>query len=176
MQDCHLGVRQLASAVLFSLVLAPRAECQLHVPLIGCWPSDLHVGDTLVVVLPKPHPRELAITSPDDHWYRIVTSDSIGPYRSIIPQRAFAAMDTLRLPTHTLQAVPYLFGARDPQVIFSRSGTYTIDLGENLQGEGIPVYRCRVRYATLARPPETPPNQPLQRAGARGSRAEWLGS
>ncbi len=102
-----------------------------------------------MLVLPKPHPGELAITSPNGNWYRIVTSDSGAPHGGIIPQQVFLATDTLRLPTATLQAVPYVAGARDPERIFSRSGTYTIDLGESLQTEGVPAYSCRVRYIGL---------------------------
>lgn len=167
MPDVRAGLWRLAGAASISLVLAGRGNCQVHIPHIACRPSELRSGDTLVLILPHAHPPEVAITAPDDNWYRIVTSDSTGPYRSVIPQRAFLGMDTLRLPVGTLRAVPYPRGAGAPQLIFSQSGTYTIDLGERLQSEGRPVFNCRVRYTAPARPAE-PPSRRLQRGGAGG--------
>ena len=65
----------------------------------------------------------------------------------------FMKVGQLELITDKTKARPWVYGRDKNELIFTRSGWYSVRLSENLQtDDGTPVYQCRVYYNHKPRP------------------------
>ena len=128
---------------------------------ITCTPSRIHLGDTILVSMTKPHGDEFAVNAPGGHWFRIVThsSDTSGLFKSRIPPEAFALLDTFRISTGSFRAVPYEYGADSMELVFYHPGEYRLDIASDLQTDThVPVSTCRVQLLRGPAQHGVPPN------------------
>ena len=108
-----------------------------------CIPASLRDGDTLTLVLDRPHPDQLAAVNPGGEWYYLVHD-----YRpSIMTPDRFARRDTLRLPVGETRAYVAVAGRDTLERVFRAAGAYRFVLAGRL-GTDItqPVYECSVEY------------------------------
>ena len=106
---------------------------------MACEPGVLHAGDTLRVTLPFPHGPYFTIRAPGNRPYTYfflaepwvnqaqAGTDGIGADE-------FSQMTQVTLDVSKATARPYVFDAK-PTVIFKRSGTYLLEVGEQFATE-----------------------------------------
>ncbi|MFZ1888434.1 MAG: hypothetical protein WAU33_10405 [Candidatus Binataceae bacterium] len=132
---------------------------------ILCEPLTLYKGDTLTVDLPVPHDDyEFGISRGVDHPELLMSfkpnpPDTIAP---MIPFDAFRKMKQVKILTTKAKGSPAL-GAntgpcfkrvdQPPQLIFTASGDYGVEIGPSLDGEDPDVRGwCLVRYIDAPHP------------------------
>lgn len=114
---------------------------------LSCSPKTLKSGDTLILRFRMPHPKELAILAPDRRvWYFLVYQPSESTPMPIIDKARFAGMHELRLPVSTARGVPWVAGKNSSEIIFQQAGKYEVVLTDILETEGLPSFRCTVRF------------------------------
>lgn len=116
---------------------------------ISCSPRVLYTGDTLIVKTNQPF-SYLGVTPPGKNSARTlviapVTAD-VGKY-SVIDATEFGSKKRLALPVKTSEAwfADPNGGAMQP--IFSKAGSYVIEVGNSLaKGEDKTPFKCIVKY------------------------------
>jgi hypothetical protein len=117
-------------------------------PALTCSPDTIGPNDTLTLRMQTPHGGYLAVVQADRTTYFV-----IDPYiksrhslkYSLIPAEQFQQMAVLRLATD-VTAPPRVYG-RDSTLepVFGKPGKYTIEVGENLEGD----YSNRLTQCTV---------------------------
>lgn len=118
---------------------------------LTCSPKVLYTGDTLIVKTNQPF-SYLGVTPPGKKSPRtLVVSPGNGDVaiHSMIDATEFGTKKRLALPVKTAQAwfVDPLGGAMQP--IFSRAGSYVIEVGNSLANDADKTpFKCIVKYVT----------------------------
>ena len=134
--------------LLLALLQSPTiGRAQVGTPAqLSCAPTKMTSGDTLILRFRVPHPRELAIRAPGNHWYFLVYDSDKSTPKPIVDGAAFAKMSEMRLPVATALGVLWE-GDHKNERIFQRSGTYEVVLTNVLESEGVPSFRCKVNFS-----------------------------
>lgn len=96
--------------------------------------KNLLKGDKLTIILPQPHPKELAIKAPDGRWFYLQVENE-GSGEMLMPGKQFAALGKLDLDTRMLEARYWDDGKAMHGKVFTRSGDYLIYMADNLETE-----------------------------------------
>lgn len=108
-----------------------------------CVPARIGGGDTLTLVLDRPHPDQLAVVNPGGEWLYLV--HDFRP--SLLPPERFARRDSLSLVAGSSKAYVAVAGRDTLEHVFVAPGSYRFVLAGRL-GTDItqPVYHCHVEY------------------------------
>ena len=152
----------LAFTLWLGLPLPANIEAQSKTPRsnsrkakLTCSPSKLFRGDTLSLDMAVPHGGDLAVRAPDGtDFFVVYQAHDEGPgAASLMDPDKFMKVGQLELVTDKTKARPWVYGRDKNELIFTRSGWYSVRLSENLQtDDGTPVYQCRVYYNHKPRP------------------------
>jgi hypothetical protein len=96
--------------------------------------STLYKNEVLVLHFAPPNPLFLGIIDPSGHFFYIVfpREHAVGELTPFIESVCFAHAKTLVINTGTLHADPYTYDVYTNQPVFTKSGTYTFIMGDNL--------------------------------------------
>ncbi len=109
--------------------------------------DTLYLDDTLKIRFKVPHPKDLAITGPDDKFFFLVYASYGSELPPLIDYNAFATMDILYIFPEKTKANPWLADVQEYKRIFTKPGLYRIQLSENLEtDDGTPVEYEEVYY------------------------------
>jgi len=109
--------------------------------------DTLYKGDTLRIKFKTPHPRDFAITTPDDKFFFVVYGGNDTTMPSLVDWTEFENMDFLEIITNQTTANPWDVRESKNKLIFTTTGQYEIRLSENLEtDDGTPVEIERVYY------------------------------
>jgi hypothetical protein len=114
---------------------------------LTCSPSTLRRGDSVTLRMRTPHASYLGVDHPDGTLFFIVyptLGDSTRKY-SAMPSESFENVATFRIPAD-IKAHPRVVGREPVEPLFTRSGNYTVMLGELETDHGPPTVRCTVRF------------------------------
>jgi predicted Zn-dependent protease len=118
-------------------------------PFLKCAPRVLGSRDTLVLSMSMPHPAELAITHPDGTPFFLVYEPDAHSRAESMPlyaREAFRGLREVKLTVADAIGTPWVAGRETNERIFTAPGVYEFRLTETLETEGLPIYRCKVRY------------------------------
>lgn len=96
--------------------------------------KNLYKSDTLSIILPIPHPKELAIKAPNGTWFYLHVENE-GATEMLMPKEKFAALKELELDTDKLKARYWDDGKARRGTVFVETGTYLIYMANNLETE-----------------------------------------
>ncbi|MCC6461648.1 MAG: hypothetical protein IT260_14330 [Saprospiraceae bacterium] len=104
------------------------------VPKMWTNSSTIYKGDSFDLNFSAPNAPFLGVIDPAGHFFYVVfpKEDAVGKLKPLVGSAQFASLHTLKIRTSTLKADPYTYGVYTNQPVFTRSGTYTFILGENL--------------------------------------------
>jgi len=94
----------------------------------------LYKGDEISISLPLPHPKELAIKSPNGTWFYLHVENE-GDSEMLMPKEKFAALKQLNLDTSKLEARYWDNGKAMRGKVFGVTGAYLIYMADNLETE-----------------------------------------
>jgi hypothetical protein len=116
----------------------------------SCSSSRLKSGDTLTITMSVPHGGDLKIHHPDGTQFFLAwwEPDTQAKPQPVIPYQVFRNMESLKLKTSETKATPWVYGRKENELVFTKTGTYLIRMSENLETDsGIhPVYECKVFF------------------------------
>lgn len=121
---------------------------------LKCTPQKLFRGDTLTLVMSKPHGGMLGVRAPDGtDFFVVYEPNNEEPGASpLMSTEEFTKLGELKLVTDKTKAKPWVYGRDKNELIFTRTGWYVVSLSENLEtDDGTPVYQCKVHYTHRAR-------------------------
>ena len=96
--------------------------------------KNLYKNDTLSIILPIPHPKELAIKTPNEKWFYLHVENE-GDSEMLMPKEKFAALKQLNLDTSKLEARYWDNGKAMRGKVFGETGAYLIYMADNLETE-----------------------------------------
>lgn len=96
--------------------------------------KSLNKGETLIITMPVPHPKEMAIRAPDKRWYYIQVENE-GAGEMLMPGTQFAALTKLEFDTSQLEARYWSDGKAMRGKVFTQTGEYLIYMADNLETE-----------------------------------------
>lgn len=96
--------------------------------------KNLDNGDKLSISLPVPHPKELAIKSPDGNWFYLHVENE-GASEMLMPKEQFAVLTKLDFDTSKLEARFWDDGKAKRGKVFTKTGKYLIYMADNLETE-----------------------------------------
>lgn len=120
--------------------------------LPGMWVrnKETYSGQTIQLRFKAPHASFLGVIDPDGSFFYLVypSSESTEGLKPLIDSKAFVILDHLDIQTNTLKADPYKYGVMENQSVFTKSGTYTFIMGDNLHTDdpAAPIDRVEVVY------------------------------
>ena len=120
--------------------------------------STLYKGETLELQFTAPNAPYLGVTDPQGHFFYVVfpRETAIGKLKPLVDSKRFSSLESLRIPTSSFKADPYIYGVYTNQPVFTQSGTYTFVLGENLHiDDPESIDKVTVRYVHGKRPAST---------------------
>lgn len=82
--------------------------------------------------LPNNHPDKLAISSPDNVWFYL-QDKSLS--KQFMQEKTFIKSDTITIIPKTLIATQWIEGKETLSPVFTKNGTYSIYLSDNLETE-----------------------------------------
>lgn len=108
-----------------------------------CSPAAVGEGDTVRVVLDRPHPSQMAVRTPDGGW-RYVIHPFGSQWPSLMPPERFSALDTVTLVAgRTPAAVPV--EGRDVEPIFTGEGVHRLLVLSHLGTDAVrPIWSCSI--------------------------------
>lgn len=91
-------------------------------------------GEHFLLHFNTPHAANLGVINPDGKFFYIVfpAENASGGLKPLVSSERFVGMDKLRINTAALKADPYVYGVTTNQPVFTKTGTYTFILGDNL--------------------------------------------
>jgi hypothetical protein len=121
------------------------------------WASKklLYKGETLALQFAAPNPNFLGVVDPSGHFFYVVfpLDAAVGKLKPFIDSEQFASVSNLKLNTRTFKADPYQYGVYTNQRVFTKSGTYTFIMGENLHVDDPEfVEKVEIQYVHESRP------------------------
>ena len=126
-----------------------RLTAPTPVASLACHPASAGPDDTLTLRMPVPHGPYLTVTTPDETPFFVVfPSDSAR--RSVMPSDSFAKLAVVRLSLRELRAAPWVYGRDTNEVVFSRTGSYTVVVGHDVETDAGIVEKCVVRLTDSA--------------------------
>lgn len=137
---------------------APKVK---HVPKMWVNTSTLYKGETLQLHFTTPNAPYLGLIDPKGRFFYLVfpAETVVGELKPLVESKSFIALKSLSINTGTLKADPYTYGVYANQPVFTRSGTYTFLLGENLHVDDVTFLdKASVRYINTPRPAQISPN------------------
>lgn len=120
----------------------------------------LYKGETIELHFAAPNAPYLGVVDPQGHFFYVVFPKEtvVGNLKPLVESRRFASLQSLKINTRSLKADPYTYGVYTNQPVFTKSGTYTFILGENLHIDDPEfVEKLTVRYVHSRRPASTRP-------------------
>jgi len=96
--------------------------------------KDLYKGDMLSITLPLPHPKELAIKSPNGEWFYLHVENE-GDSEMLMTKEKFTALTKLDFNTGKLEARYWDDGKAKRGKVFIQTGAYLIYMANNLETE-----------------------------------------
>jgi hypothetical protein len=94
-----------------------------------------------------PHPKDLAITTPDEKYFFVIYAFNDTSKPSLYDWNEFANMRSIEIVTDKTKANHWDERVSENQIIFNRTGIYEIRLSENLEtDDGTPVETIKVYY------------------------------
>lgn len=123
-------------------------------PVMWSDATSFHLGDQIVLHFTTPHPQYLGIVNPDGKFYYVVfpSAQSVGALAPLVDSDKFVGLNRLVVPTATLKADPYMHGVTENQPVFTKTGSYTFLLGENLHvDDASTLIKLKIQYKHAAR-------------------------
>jgi hypothetical protein len=110
--------------------------------------DTLYKGDTLKLEFKTPHPKDLAIMTPDGSFFFLVYAhDNKGGTKSLMDWNTFDNIDQLYIITDKTKADPWDARINENQIIFTKTGSYEIRMSENLEtDDGTPMETKTIYY------------------------------
>lgn len=96
--------------------------------------KNLHKGDKLSIIIPQPHPKELAIKAPDGKWFYLQVENESGS-DMLMPAEQFKVLSKLELDTRNFEARYWDDGKPMRGKVFTLTGDYLIYMADNLETE-----------------------------------------
>ncbi len=96
--------------------------------------KNLYKSDTLSIILPIPHPCELAIKAPNGTWFYLHVENE-GDTEMLMPKVKFTVLKELNLDTGKLEARYWDDGKAMRGKVFVETGAYLIYMANNLETE-----------------------------------------
>ena len=96
--------------------------------------KNLYKNDTLSITLPIPHPKELAVKTPNGKWFYLHVENE-GDSEMLMPKEEFAKLKRLDLDTGKLEARYWDDGKAMRGKVFVETGAYLIYMADNLETE-----------------------------------------
>jgi len=96
--------------------------------------KKIYKGDKLLISLPVPHPKELAIKAPDGNWFYLHVENE-GASEMLMPKEQFAVLTKLDFDTSKLEARFWDDGKAKRGKVFTKTGKYLIYMANNLETE-----------------------------------------
>lgn len=124
------------------------------------WADDatFYNGETIELHFTPPNAPYLGIIDPNgSFFYLVFPGESVaGELTPLVESARFIDLNNLKINTALLKADPYTYGVRSNQPVFTKSGTYTFILGENLHVDDPDLLdQVVVRYIHATRPTNT---------------------
>lgn len=121
--------KHFSLVILFSF-LASCSESQISISF-DMTTTELKLGSSFTLTLPKQLP-ELAITDPDNNWFYLQGSSL---KKTTYSQDSFTQLKKVAIDTENIHATHWIDGKENYSKIFTKVGTYTIYLSDNLETE-----------------------------------------
>jgi hypothetical protein len=117
-----------------SVPVAVEQPAVPHQPDMWASQQSLYRGDVLQLHFKAPNPRYLGVVDPDGHFFYVVFPQeaTAGFLNPLVSSEHFVHLTALNISTSTFKADPYIYGVTENQPVFTKSGTYTFILGDNL--------------------------------------------
>lgn len=106
--------------------------------IIGAVDSNKEVyslNDTIILRFKTPHPRQLAIVSPDNDFYFIASDKLVPEIEPIMSSEYFQSIDFYVIEIETFSASVYDASDFAKRKVFDKPGKYRIIIGDNLETE-----------------------------------------
>jgi len=94
--------------------------------------SIVKSGKAFTLTLPQDHPDKLAIVSPDETWFYIQGDENI---KNLMPKDDFMKSNAITINTGSLKGTSWKDGEKSFSHVFTKKGTYTVYLSDNLETE-----------------------------------------
>lgn len=119
--------------------------------------STLYQGETLELHFQAPNAPYLGVIDPAGKFFYVVFPADLatGKLKPLVDSERFKALATLSISLADFKADPYTYGVYENQPVFTRSGTYTFLLGENLHTEDASmsgIEKLSIQYYHQPRP------------------------
>jgi len=124
-------------------------------PAMWARKTTLHKGETLTLQFAGSNPPFLGVVDPSGHFFYVVfpLDAAVGKLKPLVDSERFASVRSLKINTRTFKADPYRYGVYANQRVFTRSGTYTFIMGENLHVDDPAfVEKVEIHYVHESRP------------------------
>src|SRR5579859_1936656 len=99
-------------------------------PHYGVSPAKFRSGATVTLTVPNPHPKGLAVKTPQGAWVYVVDGSASAGFL-----QGFVDKDHFTFKTSDLKGVTYRDGKRHERKVFVEAGTYQFYLADNLETE-----------------------------------------
>lgn len=137
-------------------ISAPAAQ---KTPKMWAKTATLYKGETLELQFTAPNAPYLGVIDPSGHFFYVVfpAESASGQLKPLVDSKHFASMPKLRINTGSFKADPYVYGVYQNERVFTKTGTYTFILGENLHIDDPDfIDKVSVYYSNKVRPANAP--------------------
>jgi hypothetical protein len=124
-----------------------KTEWRVDEAKLSCTPKRLGPTDTLIINMPVPHFKELAVYYPKSRrwWFLVYFPDSsTSESKPIMPSSEFVKTPVVKLKVSEAKGTLWV-GKTEDEHIFVEPGTYSIFLSDILESE-VGGYTCTVEY------------------------------
>lgn len=142
----------LLSSSCSSKLFSNKKKAYQYSELKNMWVEnkEYFLGDTIRLFFSENHPGELGSKTPDGSFFYLVYMPSLSTtpgVKPIMSYQHFKKTNMLELIPGVTKANPHDVRYNSNKPLFTKSGTYTIFLGENLSTDAIgPAESIHIRY------------------------------
>jgi hypothetical protein len=134
---------------------ASKPPVEANAPSMWVDAASCYLGENITLHFSTPHPQYLGVVNPDGKFFYVVfpESQAVGTLSPLVDSKKFAELDRLVITPATLKADPYIYGILENRPVFTKSGSYTFILGDNLHiDDPSALYKVKINYKHLPRP------------------------
>lgn len=125
------------------------------IPKIRATEKTVYRGESLNLEFAAPNPPFLGVVDPSGHFFYVVfpSEAAVGQLKPFVDSEKFTSLSSLEIDTRSFSADPYTYGVYTNQPVFTKSGTYTFIMGENLHiDDPAFVDKVEIQYVHQSRP------------------------